>query len=73
MRSSCMDCSIREPGCHSRCTAYLEFKKKVEEINENRRKDMDNGRTHYTSMENRRTLVKKTQGERNRGRINVND
>ena len=32
-KATCNDCEKRSPGCHSKCSDYLSFKKQKEEFN----------------------------------------
>ena len=37
MKVPCKNCELREVGCHSRCDAYLLYKKEMELFNEHRK------------------------------------
>ena len=34
----CKDCTDRYPGCHDKCSGYADWKSKLENVNEERRK-----------------------------------
>lgn len=39
MDNKCKDCVKRKLNCHSRCQDYLDFRKKLDEYNDKRRKE----------------------------------
>lgn len=42
MNCPCKDCDKREPGCHSKCEAYRNFRKANIELNRKRAKENEN-------------------------------
>lgn len=41
MNAPCYKCEKREPGCHSKCHAYREFRTKLDDINKKRLKALE--------------------------------
>ena len=39
--NKCLDCTKRHVGCHSTCEDYLKFRKELDELNKQKRKERD--------------------------------